>query len=111
MTFYTDTSEKSIDIGYRKLIATSDGEICGEHVKEIIEKEIEPKKQGSKNWGQRRHYLKTKISRALKKVIDETFSSVLEALKTLKKNKSGKWSKSVNRKFNRWIYGYVIKRI
>ncbi|MEN3039731.1 MAG: transposase, partial [Candidatus Kryptonium sp.] len=102
---------RGIDIGYRKLITTSDGEVYGEHIKEIIEKEIDRKKQGSKNFRQKKHYLRTEINRTLKKVIDGTFSPVLEALKNLKKGKSGKWSKAVNRKFNHWIYSYVLKRI
>ncbi len=102
---------KGIDIGYRKLITTSDGEIFGKEVKEIIEKRIEPKKQGSKNWKRAKHFLKTEINRLLKQVIDGSFSPILERLKNLKKGKSGKWSKGVNRKFNHWTYGYVIKRI
>ncbi|MCS7277891.1 MAG: transposase, partial [Aquificaceae bacterium] len=44
-------------------------------------------------------------------IIDGTFSPVMERLKNLKKGKSGKWAKSVNRKFNHWIYSYVLKRI
>ncbi len=102
---------KGIDIGYRKLITTSDGETFGKEVKEIIEKRIEPKKQGSKNWKRAKHFLKTEINRLLKQVIDGSFSPILERLKNLKKGKSGKWSKDVNRKFNHWTYGYVIKRI
>ncbi|RMH79271.1 MAG: transposase, partial [Acidobacteria bacterium] len=102
---------KGIDIGYRKLITTSDEEIFGEEVKGIIEKRIEPKKQGSKNWKRAKHFLKTEINRILKQVIDGSFSPVLERLKNLKKGKSSKWRKDVNRKFNYWIYGYVLKRI
>lgn len=29
---------KGIDVGYRKLITTSDGEVYGKHIKEIIER-------------------------------------------------------------------------
>ncbi|MCS6875274.1 MAG: zinc ribbon domain-containing protein [Aquificaceae bacterium] len=47
----------------------------------------------------------------MKKVINGTFSPVIEEPKALKKGKKGKWAKSVNRKFNHWIYGYVLKRI
>ncbi len=102
---------KGIDIGYRKLIATSEGEVFGREVKEVIEKRIEPKKQGSRRWKRAKHYLKTEINRILKKVIDGSFSPVLEGLKNLKKGKSGVWSRVVNRRFNHWLYGYVLKRI
>ncbi len=102
---------KGVDIGYRKLITTSDGKAFGKEIKEIIEKKIEPKKQGSKNWKRAKHFLKTEINRILKQAIDGTFSPVLEELKNLKKNKSGRWRKDVNKKFNHWTYGYIMKRI
>lgn len=102
---------KGIDIGYRKLVTTSDGKFYGEEVKRIIEQRIDSKKQGSKNWKQAKHYLKTEINRILGDVIDGYFSPVLERLKNLNKNKKGVWSKSVSREFNYWLYGYVLKRI
>ncbi|MCS7241817.1 zinc ribbon domain-containing protein [Candidatus Caldatribacterium sp.] len=102
---------KGIDIGYRKLIATSDGKVYGEHLKQIIERDIDRKNQHSKNWKQKKHFLKTEINRILKKVIDGTFSPVIEELKNLKKGKKGKWSKAVNRKFNNWLYGHTLTRI
>jgi len=101
---------KGIDLGYRKLITTSDGKTYGEHIKEIIEK-IDRKRQRSKNWRAKKHYLKTEVNRILKQVIDGSFSPVIENLKNLKKKKSGKWAKETNRKFNYWIYSYVLKRI
>jgi len=79
--------------------------------REIIEKRIERKKQGSRSWKRARHFLKTEINRVLKKAIDGSFSPVLERLKNLKKGKRGVWSRSVNRKFNHWLYGYVLRRI
>lgn len=102
---------KGIDIGYRKLITTSDGEIYGGEIKEIIEKRIIPKRQGSKNWKKAKHFLKCKINEILKKVIDGSFSPVIEDLKNLKKNKKGKWSKIVNRRFNYWTYSYILRKI
>jgi len=103
-------SPKGLDIGYRKLITTSDGGVIGKEMREIIE-HIDRKEQGSKNWKQLKHYLKTEINRWLKQFIDGSFSPVLEALKNLKKNKKGIWSRNVNRKFNHWLYGYTLKRI
>jgi IS605 OrfB family transposase len=105
-----DKPQKGIDIGYRKLITTSDGEVIGAEMKRIIER-IDRKEQGSKNWRQLKHYLKTEINRWLKQFIDGSFSPVIEALKNLKKNKKGIWSRDVNRKFNYWLYGYVLRRI
>jgi len=101
---------KGIDIGYRKLIVTSNNEVFGEHIKGIIE-EIDRKQQGSKNWKAKKHYLKTELNRVLKRVIDGSFSPVIENLKNLKKGKKSKWAKSVNRKFNNWTYSYTLKRI
>ncbi|MCS7308578.1 MAG: transposase, partial [Aquificaceae bacterium] len=65
---------KGIDLGYRKLIVTSDGKVYGENLRQIIEKDIDKKKQGSKNWRQKKHFLKTEINRTLKQIIDGTFS-------------------------------------
>lgn len=102
---------KGIDIGYRKLIATSEGEVFGREIKEIIENRIDPKKQGSKRWKRAKRFLKTEVNRILKQVIDGSFSPVIEDLKNLKVGKKGKWSRAVNRKFNHWTYSYVLKRI
>jgi len=101
---------KGLDIGFRKLIVSSDGEVIGREMKQIIEK-IDKKKQGSKNRKQLKHYLKTEINRWLKQFINGKFSPVLENLKNLKKNKKDVWAKSVNRKFNNWLYGHVLKHI
>jgi transposase len=101
---------KGLDIGYKKLIVTSDGEVIGREMKAIIEK-IDKKKQGSKNWKQLKHYLKTEINKWLKQFTNGEFSPILENLKNLKKNKKGVWAKAVNRKFNYWLYSYTLKRI
>ena len=58
-----------------------------------------------------KHYLKAEINRILKKVIDGSFSPVLEGLKNLKKGKSGVWSRVVNRRFNHWLYGLSLIHI
>ena len=48
----------------------------------------------------------------MKRLFEDDFSIlVIENLKNLKHGKSGKWSKSVNRKFNFWIYSYIIRRL
>jgi len=106
---------KGLDIGYRKLIVSSDGEVIGKEMKSVIER-IDRKKQGSKNWKQLKHYLKTEINRWLKQFINGKFSPILENfilenLKNLKKNKKGMWAKAVNRKFNHWLYSYTLKLI
>ncbi|ADO44872.1 transposase, IS605 OrfB family [Hydrogenobacter thermophilus TK-6] len=102
---------KGIDIGYRKLITLSDGQVFGREIKEIIEKKILPKKQGSKRFKRVLDYLKTEVNRVLKQVIDGSFSPVLEKLKNLKRGKRGKWRRDINRRFNYWMYGYVLRRI
>jgi len=78
----------------RKLITTSDG--------------IDRKRQKSKNWKAKKHYLKAEINRVLKQLIDGSFSPVLENLKNLKKGKGEEWARDINRRFNHWTYSYVF---
>jgi len=103
-----DGKKKGIDLGYRKLAVSSDGEAVGENLRKLIEK-ASSKKQGSKNQKKVRAQIKNYVNRCLKMII--TCSVIIERLKYLKQRKKGIWSKNINRKFNFWIYGYVIKRI
>jgi len=101
---------KGIDIGYRKLLCFSDGEKFGENFREMTNM-IDRKRQGSKRWKASKRFLKTEIDRILKYAINGNFSPVLEDLKKLKYNKKGVWRRETNRKFNNWIYSYVLRRI
>jgi len=99
-----------IDIGYRKLLVTSEGKIVGERIKSLTEKAIK-KEQGSKASKRVRNEIENYIGSCVKQVVDGNANIVLENLKNLKKNKCGKWSREVNRKFNFWLYGLVLKRL
>lgn len=102
---------KAIDIGYRKLIATSDREIFGDGIKELTEKAAK-RKQGSKNWKKTKTEIKNYTNKTAKELFELPFDTlVIEDLKNLKQNKHGKWSKKVNRRFNLWLYSHLIQRI
>ena len=101
-----------VDIGYNKLITTSDGEKFGQHLKSII-KRIANKQHGSKKQKRLKHYLKTEVNRILKSVVDGERDIVIEKLKNLKfKSRQNKrLSKTTRRLFQHWNYSYVLKRI
>ena len=102
---------KAIDIGYRKLIATSDREILGDNIKRLTEKAAN-RKQGSKKWKRTKTEIKYYTNRMVKELFELPFNTlVIEDLKNLKQNKHGKWSKKVNRRFNLWLYSHLIQRI
>ena len=118
LTFETEEPQKegksktkALDIGYRKLIATSDREILGSGIKELTEK-ASNRKQGSKNWKKTKTEIKNYTNRTAKELFELPFDTlVIEDLKNLKQNKHGKWSKKVNRRFNLWLYSRLIQRI
>lgn len=100
-----------LDIGYRKLGVTSDNQIIGQNIRTLINKA--DRKVFRSNGYQR---VKSEIKNYINKELKLLFSAflkclVVENLKNLKQNKKGVWSKSVNRKFNFWLYGYCLTRI
>jgi len=106
----TAKKNKGLDIGYRKLITDSDGKIYGAGIKALTEKAAR-KQQGSKAEKRAREEIKNYIGKIVKKAITGRFNIAIEDLKGLKDNKSGKWSKRINRRFNYWFYGLTLKRI
>ncbi len=101
---YFENWQRADFVEIKKLITTSDGQTYGREIKEIIEKRIDRKEQGSKPFKRAKHFLKTEINRILKSVIDGSFSPVFENLKNLKKGKAKGWVRSVNRRFNHSQY-------
>ena len=101
-----------IDIGIRKLFATSDRKFLFADFEKIIHR-LNNKKQGSKKWQRLRYWLKTEINRIIKQLITGSFSPVLEKLKNLKKNtkKEHKLGKGMRKLLHNWYYFYVLKRI
>lgn len=102
---------KGIDIGYRKLIADSDGKFYGTEMSKLAEKGAR-RKHGSKRWKQTRKEIKNYVNRTAKQLFtSEVGTLVYEKLKNLKRNKKGKWNHNVNRRFNFWIYSHLISRL
>lgn len=118
LTFKQETPEikqegktVGLDIGYRKLAVTSEGQIIGQNLKELINK-ADQKEQGSNGYYRSKSEIKNYINRELKGVFtDDLQCLVVEDLKGLKKNKRGQWSRTVNRRFNFWLYGYSLNRL
>jgi len=97
-----------IDIGYNKLIVTSQGRFFGVHIKSLIER-IANKQQGSKQWKKMKYYIKTEINKIINEVVTGNETIIIENLKNLKKGKF--FNKKMRKKFNFWIYSYVLNRI
>jgi len=102
---------KAVDIGYRKLAVTSDGEIIGAGLKPLIEK-ADRKQPASQGYYRAKAEIKNYVNREVKKLFtDDLATLVVEDLKRLKDGKRGKWSKDINRKFGFWIYGQALERV
>jgi len=101
---------KGFDVGYRKLLTDSNGKKYGTKIKALTEKAAR-KQQGSKAEKRVREEIKNYVGHTVKKAVTGRFNVVVEDLKGLKDNKSGKWSKSINRKFGYWYYSLTLKRI
>jgi len=99
---------KAIDIGYKKLIVSSDGEFIGDN--SIYEK-IARKKQGSKAF-KRALIERNEIVNTSCKVLDLNDVKALyaEDLKGVKHKSKGKIRKSFNSKLSRWTYPKVLEK-
>ncbi len=106
----TAKENKGLDIGYRKLIADSDGATYGTEIRALIGKAVR-KKQGSRADKRVREEIKNYIGYTAKQAVDGKANIAIENLKGLKKDKKGKWSKSINRKFSYWFYALALQRI
>jgi len=103
----------AVDIGYRKLLTDSEGKVYGEKMKELTEK-ASRRQQGSKRWNKTRKEIRDYIGMIINQFFKENKevkTVVCENLKNLKKEKKGKWSKKVNRRFNLWLYGLTLFRL
>ena len=103
------TGSLGVDIGYRKTVATSDGGYIG-NIKSLCEKKSR-KKRGSRAEVRCRSEIRNHVGYVVNRLVDGSSNIVIEELKNLKKNKRGKWSKNVNRKFHGWYYPLIVQRI
>ena len=100
-----------LDIGYKKLVATSDGKIYGKEL-EAIYKKISRKQQGSKAFNRalsERDNLTNQVIRQIP--FNEVKTLVVEDLKNLKRNTKGKLRKSFINKMQRWRYSDVLNKL
>ena len=120
VTFKKETPQKKkegkiigIDIGIKKLIATSEKEFYGKEIELLIDK-IQKKKQGSKAFrraiAERDYY----INKTVKKLpLGSLKTIVMENIKNIKRNtkKERRLRKEFRSKFQRWTYPLLFSRI
>ncbi len=100
-----------LDIGYKKLIATSDGEVLGNEIINLYDK-ISNKKIGSKKFKESLIHRDNEINRLCNElVLDNIKTLVIEDLKNVKHKTKGKFSKKFNNKLQRWSYLKVINKL
>jgi len=100
---------KGIDIGYKKLIVSSDKEFLGDF--KIYEK-IARKCQGSKGFKKALVERDEEINKACKLLnLSGVRELVVENLKNVKRGSKGKIRKSFNNKLQRWSYPKVLEKL
>jgi putative transposase len=98
-----------LDIGYRKLIMTSEGHLIGSGFKELACK-IQRKKQGSLGFQKALTERDEFVNKAVKSLpFSTTKTFVIENLKGLKNGR--RFRKEFQAKFQRWTYPGLVKRI
>jgi len=121
-TYEKETPEKKdtgdivgIDMGYKKLLATSEGDVVGSEMEQVYEK-ISRKKQGSKGFKraliERDNKTNYFINRDL--CLDSTKELIIENLTGLKQGEKGKKRKirkSFMNKLQRWSYAKCVKKL
>jgi putative transposase len=104
-----DTRSLGIDIGYKKLIVTSDGDVLGEKLNSMYVK-MSNKKRGSKNHKQALKHRNNEINRVINSLNLENISQVcIEDLKNILYKT--RLSTKVMRKMQYWVYAYAISKL
>ena len=105
----TQGNQKAIDIGYKKLIVSSDGEYIGDS--SVYEK-IARKKQGSKAFKRALIERNEFINKSCKTLnLDNVKELFVEDLKNVKYKSKGKICKKFNNKLQRWAYRDVLGKL
>ena len=100
-----------IDVGYKKLIACSDGQIFGKELEPLYEK-ISRKKQKSNAFKRALTERNNKINEVVNSMPLENIKMILvETLKSVKHKSKGKIRKSFNNKLQRWLYPKVLSKL
>ena len=98
-----------IDIGYKKLIVTSNNEIFGKDLEQVYER-IANKKQGSNNFKQLLTYRDHQINEIVNSIDLSNIKELkIEDLKNVKYK--SKFSRKFNNKLQRWVYSKVISKL
>jgi putative transposase len=96
------------DIGYKKLLSSSEGNHYGTHLHEIYGR-LARKERGSRNYTQMLHHKKTEINRVINGLKINNNDIVVEDLKAVR-YKSKLSSKLLN-KLQYWSYGQVLTKL
>lgn len=105
----TEGQVLGVDIGYKKLIATSTGELLGSYFSNLAAK-IQRKKVGSKGFLKALTERDQYVNKTVKKLnLTGTKVLVVEALKGLKNGRH--FRKEFQAKFQRWTYPQLVKRL
>ena len=105
----TKGKSKGVDIGYKKLIVSSDGEFLGNSTK--YEK-ISNKQQGSKAFKRSLKERDEDINIQCKSLdLEDVKTLYVEDLKNVKKNTKKRIYKKFNNKLQRWLYPKVLDKL
>lgn len=100
-----------LDIGYKKLIATSDDKTYDTGLEPVYNK-ISRKKQGSKTFKRTLKERDNKINESINKLpLRDLKLIVVEDLKNVKHKSKGKIFKKFNNKLQRWSYSKVLNML
>lgn len=103
-----------LDIGYKKLIVSSDNKKYDRNL-EVVYNKISRKKQGSKSFKrslkERDNRLNGSVNDLLSDVKLATNKIIVENLKNVKRKSKGKIYKKFNNKLQRWSYSKVLKML
>ena len=105
-------SEIGVDIGYKKLLSSSDGMFYGGSPLEYLYNYIARKQRGSKKYKKTLKFKKDEINRYINRFFNDhkdLKTLVVENLKEVKKD--SKFSKKFNNKLQYWSYRQVLDKL
>lgn len=102
------SSNHSFDLGYKKLIVTSENKKYDTGLENVYEK-ISRKKQGSKSFKRSLVERDNKINESINKLpLQKVMVLIVENLKNVKRKSKGRICKKFNNKLQRWSYTKVL---
>ena len=103
--------EIGIDIGYKKLIATSESQKFDTGLESVYQK-VSRKRQGSKAFKRALVERDNKINESINLIpFHEIRKIVVEDLKNVKHKSNGRIRKTFNNKLQRWLYSKVLNML